>query len=193
MFRLPSVRLRPILPCLVAASLAIAGMTPEEIKSFEAAMSKAKSGDPAAQYDVGFAYFAGQGVMKNDVESSRWHLRAAEQGHLMSQVVLTARYDGGIGVEKDPTKAAFWNLKAAMKGWKPAQFSHGMRCLRGEVKGAEEKEAYVWLCLAGTFNEAHLRAAEIEQRMTPEQIAAARVRIRSLMAELAPAKKPASK
>src|SRR5215471_10252622 len=46
---------------------------------FEELMAKARSGDAAAQYQVGISYGEGRHVLRNPTEASRWFLKAAEQ------------------------------------------------------------------------------------------------------------------
>src|ERR1700733_12516281 len=48
----------------------------------------AEQGDPAAQYDLGVMYYAGQSVPPNPAEAAQWFGKAAEQGDLNAQYNL---------------------------------------------------------------------------------------------------------
>ena len=42
---------------------------------------QAEQGDVDAQFNLGFMYVEGQGVLQDDAEAARWLRLAAEQGH----------------------------------------------------------------------------------------------------------------
>jgi TPR repeat protein len=81
-----------------------------------AIMKAAESGDPEAQYKLGFAYDKGKGVDRNAEKSVYWLTKAAEQGHVTSQVRLGVIYFRGEEVPIDPVKMVYWFTKAAEQG-----------------------------------------------------------------------------
>ena len=80
----------------------------------------ANQGHPDAQHAVGFAYFQGRGVPKDDVEAATWYRLAATQGNTLAQMFLGAMYVGGRGVLKDLTLAHMWLNIASANGLEKA-------------------------------------------------------------------------
>ncbi len=66
-----------------------------------------------AQFNLGFCYENGQGVMQNYVEAAKWYRMAAEQGFVRAQKNLGACYERGLGVPKSQAEADKWFHKAA--------------------------------------------------------------------------------
>ena len=85
----------------------------------------AMQGSAAAQADVGFRYFTGHGVKRDDAEAVRWYRLAAEQGHARAQNELGVMYLTGSGVEQDDAEAARWYRLAAEGGHRTAQHNLG--------------------------------------------------------------------
>jgi TPR repeat protein len=85
--------------------------------AFQELMTKAQSGDAAAQYQVGLAYDMGKHVTKNSDEAERWFLKSAEQGYPPAE--------GAYGLEMRQSNSAIaerWMLKAAEHGDASTQF-----------------------------------------------------------------------
>ena len=61
----------------------------------------AEQGNAQAQTNLGYMYFLGHGVQKDDVEAVRWYQKAADQGDATAQCNLGFMYDKGYGVPKD--------------------------------------------------------------------------------------------
>ncbi len=76
----------------------------------------AEQGDSEAQWDMGFRYRNGEGVLQDDVKAAQWFQRAADQGHLNAQNAMGAFYWAGRGVPKDLSKSYFWSVLAANQG-----------------------------------------------------------------------------
>jgi TPR repeat protein len=51
------------------------------LKEVEKIREVAEQGDPDAQYELGFMYENGIGVMEDKAEAIRWFRLAADQGH----------------------------------------------------------------------------------------------------------------
>ena len=89
------------------------GNNREAVKWFRKA---AKQGNAAAQYNLGWMYAKGIGVVKDKWEAVKWYLEAAKQGNAAAQYNLGWMYAEGIGVVKDKQKAVKWYLEAAEQG-----------------------------------------------------------------------------
>src|ERR1700752_3176748 len=65
----------------------------------------AEKGDAVAQNSLGYMYFLGHGVAKDDVEAVRWYQKAADLGNATAEANLGFMYDKGYGVRKDAARA----------------------------------------------------------------------------------------
>jgi len=72
----------------------------------------AEEGGESAQYNIGWLYDNGKGVLKDYKEAVKWYRKAAEQGLASAQGNLGAMYANGHGVLKDLSKAKHWIKKA---------------------------------------------------------------------------------
>lgn len=95
-------------------------------KKLEDLEKAAISGDPAAQYQLGYEYAWGEDSMRNNAEAVKWYLRSAEQGYPNAQDALGYCYEVGKGVKKDQLQSLRWYEKAASQGFAPAQKAMGM-------------------------------------------------------------------
>jgi TPR repeat protein len=83
-------------------------MSPSE---FQELMTKAQSGDAAAQYQVGLAYDMGKHVAKSFDGAQRWFLKSAEQGYPPAEGLY------GLGMRQSNSAIAeCWMLRAAEHG-----------------------------------------------------------------------------
>ena len=76
----------------------------------------AEQGVATAQYNLGFMYDNGRGVLKDDAEAVRWYRLAAEQGYAAAQFNLGVMYAAGVGVLKDSVLAHMWSNTAGANG-----------------------------------------------------------------------------
>lgn len=76
----------------------------------------AKSGDSAAQFNLGLLYYDGRGATQNYSEALRWFRRAADQGYARAQLNLGAMYGVGKGVGRDYVQAYKWLSICAASG-----------------------------------------------------------------------------
>ncbi len=110
----PSVAAPTATPARIAAlaSQADAGNPHalQELRSF------ARAGNAAAQFDLGQAYYDGQGVPQNYAKAAEWYRKAAMQRYAVAQGKLGAMYYGGQGVPQNYAKAVKWIRKAAHAG-----------------------------------------------------------------------------
>jgi TPR repeat protein len=76
----------------------------------------AKSGEPRAQYDLGYMYDKGQGVPQSDAKAREWYERAGEQGEPRAQYNLGLMHLNGQGVKPDLVQAYYWISLSAAQG-----------------------------------------------------------------------------
>ena len=79
---------------LVALAAVVSAQTPE----IDALRVRAWQGDPEAQFDLGYAYFVGEGVPQDEAEAAWWVRLAADQGYAAAQYDLQVMYRDGPGV-----------------------------------------------------------------------------------------------
>jgi TPR repeat protein len=92
-------------------------------KEKEQLFKEAEQGDPAAQFNAGYAYEFGLIVPKDYAKAAEWYLKSAEQGNADAQSRLGFYYYRGRGVNKDHAKAFVWYLKAAEQGDVEAKYN----------------------------------------------------------------------
>ena len=104
---------RPTFPTIVVAYFlcimsCIAGMTPAEIKEFEAIKRDAETGNAEAQFNLAGCYFTGRGTEKDLGTSVVWLRKAANQGLSAAQNNLGLCYFNGTGVTRDYAESVIW-------------------------------------------------------------------------------------
>ena len=109
---------------------------------------KAEAGDMEAQFQLGLAYYFGNGVDANKKEAAKWWRLAARQEHVKAQFNLGMLYDHGEGVEQDKAKAAAWYQSAAAQHAAQAQFNLGLMYHHGEGVEQDYAKAAKWWQLA---------------------------------------------
>ncbi len=90
----------------------------------------AKSGDAAAQFNLGILYRRGLGVPPDNQRAIGWFERAAVRGHPTAQFNLGLIYEQGIGVPPDRSAALRWYRRAA----KGAKSDDGFRPARSRAQ-----------------------------------------------------------
>lgn len=120
-----------------------------------ALLTKANTGDAAAQVQVGESYAAGNGQARTAKQSAEeyrqaaeWYRKAAVQGNIAGEMHLAALYRDGKGVARDMEQAAGWYRKAAEQGDATAQATLGVLYSMGQGVEHNDVEAYYWLDLA---------------------------------------------
>ena len=76
----------------------------------------AEQGYAKAQYNLGFMYERGQGVLQDDTGAVKWYRKAAEQGLALAQSSLGLMYAWGRGVPQDDVQAYAWFNIAVAQG-----------------------------------------------------------------------------
>lgn len=141
--------------------------------------SRAESGDPVAQHELGRAYYDGKGVVKNDVQAFSWYRKAADQGYAPSQGELGFMYHNGYGVSKDHSEALKWYLKSAVQGDDGAAYQLGKMYAFGHGVLIDYVEAYAWFLCAGSSE-----AKELGRKMTAEHVSLAELRYQTILREV---------
>lgn len=127
--------------------------------------------DVTVQFDLGFMYANGRGVLKDDSEAYRWYLKAANQGNPIAQCNLGRAYEEGKGVAKDEEEALKWYRKAAENGSLTAQFNLGVMYSKGEGVVKDEAESEKWYRKAadGGYEKAKEALERIEKVRTAQR------------------------
>lgn len=94
-------------------------------------MAWAKTGDAAAQYDVGVLYARGDGLVQDMASAATWFHAAAAQGNVSAEYNLGVMYERGLGVVVDPTEALNWYRSAADQNHPGAQFNLALAYANG--------------------------------------------------------------
>lgn len=99
-------------------------------------IARAKSGDPAAQYDVGVLYAQGRGLVQDYGSAATWFRIAAAQGNIAAQYNLGVLSERGLGVPANTAEAVNWYRSAAERNHPGAQFNLAVAYATG--KGAPQ-------------------------------------------------------
>ena len=100
-------------------------------KAVEWFTKAAEQGDDEAQFQLGYLYSKGEGVVKNNAIAF-YRYQQAEQGNVGAQYNLGLMYYNGDGLAKESTKAYELFIKAADNGDEYAQFVLGLMYKTGE-------------------------------------------------------------
>jgi TPR repeat protein len=79
-------------------------------------------GDAKSQASLGFLYYSGKGVQRDDQKSLHWFNRAAEAGQPTAQFFLGLHYFYGRGVRRDLAQAYAWCDIALTNGYSESLF-----------------------------------------------------------------------
>lgn len=134
--------------------------------------NSADQGDILGQYNLGYAYSNGFGVPKDENEAIKWWTLAAEQGFDQAQHDIAWHYVAGEVVEKNYAAAHVWYKLAAAQGLLASQNNLGEMYLHGQGVPIDLIQAYMWFSLASRDGDQDGLAslADLEKKMTPEQI-----------------------
>ena len=115
---------------------------------FETAVAEftklAEKGDANAQANLGYMYYAGEGVPQDYEKAVYWYRKAAVQGNKDAQYNLAVSYAFGEGAKQDLTEAAIWYRRAGEQNHVVSQYSLGISYAYGEGVPQDQKEAARW-------------------------------------------------
>jgi TPR repeat protein len=141
--------------------------------SEEVAIAKkyAPQGAIWAQTILGNSYRSGQGVEKNDIESTKWFRLAADQGDPDAMVNLGFHYFVGKGVTKDFKEALKLFRRAAETGNPNALHNLGLMYEKGQGVEKNITLAYMWY-IASASNGSGIgfeKELAMQKHLTPAQ------------------------
>lgn len=116
--------------------------------TFNSLLREAEQGNADAQFKLGYRYFCGNGVERDDTEAVKWFQLAAEQGEAQAQLFLAYCYDNGQGIRQDEAEAIKWLKSAAERGYAGAQIALGLKYYSGRGVDENMTEAVKWFHLA---------------------------------------------
>ncbi len=94
---------------------------------------KAARGDAEAQFQLGRAYFRGEGVRKDEKAAVAWMEKSAAQGNVDAITSMGFFHAQGVGVDKDETKAVEWFRQGAKKGSATSKLNLGLLLRQGKT------------------------------------------------------------
>jgi len=104
----------------------------------------AESGDAEAQYNIGWMYLNGYGLMMNDNKALDWWQRASDQGYTDASFSIAMLYSLGEGqVEKDMDNAIDYYLMAVEDGHEDANMIIRSMLARGDESIRQRKQEIV--------------------------------------------------
>jgi len=104
----------------------------------------AESGDAEAQYNIGWMYLNGYGLMMNDSKALEWWKRASDQGYTDASFSIAMLYSLGEGkVGKDMDKAIEYYLMAVEDGHEDANMIIRSMLARDDKSMRQRKQEIV--------------------------------------------------
>jgi hypothetical protein len=176
--------------CLVRATKNVEqGRTQGAIDALERG---ALQDDARCQFVLAIWLLTGRDMPPEPKSGAKWLKAAAKDGLPIAQAYLGTLYTSGIGVEQDDSAAAKWYRKAAEYGDPLGQAGYGAALFLGSGVEKNPLDGYVWTSLAATQGnkEAQSFVAEMEQALTNEDLAEARMRIAEFSPKEGPEGKP---
>ena len=102
-----------------------------------------------AQRKLGWMYYKGLGVPKDNKTAAKWYTLAAKQGNANAQNSLGRMYKNGTGVPKDNKTSAEWYTLAAEQGDSNAQYNLGWMYFDGGTGVIKDAVyAFMWATIA---------------------------------------------
>ena len=134
-----------IVLCFLSVSPSFAG---DMDKTFADTKKQAEQGDATAQFNLGYKYDFGEGVVEDNEAAAKWYRLAADQGDADAQYNLGVLYFFGEGVAEDKEAAVKWYRLAAEQGDADGQWALGFMYDNGEGVAEDNEAAVKWFRLA---------------------------------------------
>ena len=112
----------------------------------------AEKGYVDSQYRLGYMYYNGEGITKNDTLAATWFTQAAEQGYAAAQLYLGDMYKNSEAVPRNDTTAVEWYTRAAKQGHPTAQIRLGEMYESGRGVKRDYAQAMEWYTQAANPN-----------------------------------------
>jgi len=167
---------------VVAAQDINKGIAAWERKKWAAALREfvplAQGGHHGAQFALGQAYLAGNGLKKDEALGAKWMRRSADQGNSYAQFWLGVLYVAGKGVPQNYRESVKWYRKSAEQGNAESQYPLALAYYNGLGVPQDSVSAHMWANIAASLG--HAEAAkyreDLEEKMTGQDIAKAQKR-----------------
>lgn len=98
----------------------------------ESLTTRAESGDPAAQFELGTMYDLGNGMPQSARTAFKWFQQAAEAGLPEAEFNVAIMLDSGRGAAQNVSAAAAWYARSAARGNHRAQYNLGLLYAAGD-------------------------------------------------------------
>lgn len=113
-------------------------------KAVEMYLQAAEAGNAEAQFDIGYAYYTGEGTERDYTTAAMWFKRSAKQKFAKALYNLAYCYMNGRGVPRDYEKAYHLLLESAETNYKRAQLTLADCYARGILVEQNEEESTKW-------------------------------------------------
>lgn len=129
--------------CLLLAGVGLIslGAMAQSVSSLAVA---AEDGDAQAQFELGLAYDAGDGVSADIQTALSWYRRAAQQSHAEAMYYIALTFDYADRVDEDNEAAADWYRRAGELDHAASQAALGLMYEIGEGVETDLKAARNW-------------------------------------------------
>ncbi len=146
----------------------------------------AAKGSAEAQYRLGMMYRFAWGVDKDFVRARQFFEQAAAQEHAESQAELGKIHKDGRGTKRDLALAAKWFERASRNQQGIAQLNLARMYEKGRGVPKDLAMAWSWysMAISNQYMDAMGRRSQLQDEMTDEQIAEAKVALAKLKAEM---------
>lgn len=143
--------------------------------AFALLLPPAKRGDLHAQFTVGGMFHEGLGVEQDYDRAMYWLRKSADQGFSNAYFLVGEMFADGEGAPQDKVEAARWYFRSANAGFTRGQYRLGTMHMIGEGAARDLVLAHRWLRLsvAGGYDRARLALRDLNEIISPEQIAEA--------------------
>ena len=111
----------------------------------------AEAGDASSQYNLGYMYSLGEGVLQDYKEAARMYRLAAEQGFPMAQNSMGMVYEYGIGVLSDNVMAHMWYNIASANGQDKAGESRDAKASQMTSTDISKAQAMARECMSSGY------------------------------------------
>ena len=121
------------------------------------------AGDPHAKFLYGCRHLTGVGVPEDRELAVQWWKEAAQGGDPQGCAHMAWAYHFGFGLRANTNEAVGWAFEAAIQGVSSAQYSIGMRYLRGGNMEKDPVKAYFWVRLAAKRKQRNAKRKNINE------------------------------